>query len=222
MHKKSVLLAVACAVFLSNARSAAYDSTAAKTFSETVKRQRVAAIDDLTQKMHAADRLEIEDLMVADSAARFGVEKDGKMVWKDLPKPIRHITIDDKEELERLLRDLKPSEELLSPTIEARIENGEKVLVHPPRLSSPEFECRFFCRNKELLRLTLHQEGAFIEIGPDTTSFEFDLTQPEGGRLDGQIREAFKKHNQPPLPTPASVTPAASVPAAAPPDKTGQ
>ena len=89
MHKKSVLLVIACAVILSNARSAANDSAAAKTFSETVKRQRVAAIGDLTRRIHAADRLEIENLMVPDSAAKFGMEKDGKMVWKDLPKPIQ-------------------------------------------------------------------------------------------------------------------------------------
>jgi len=100
--------------------------------------------------MQEADRLEIEDLIVPDRVQLVTTE-GGATVVKDLPKPVRHISVKGGDDLRRLLEDLRPSDEPLSSAHDGAvdlIDRGRIIgRVYPPRLSSPKFECRLAFRS---------------------------------------------------------------------------
>jgi hypothetical protein len=193
---KPLLRIIACAVAMCGVVSTTFADARAKM------------VADVMRKLSVADTIEIDDLLSPELKESVLKQKEGVWVWTDLPRQqAHHVSLTKKEDLQRFASVLKLTDERLRPGAEIFTEDGKKVTIYPPCQCLGDFQCRFLQQKQELLRFTIHHDGAFIRIGTDVSMDEFDIVPPFGPLLNEQIKKALKKANE--APTPTTVVPAA-------------
>lgn len=167
--------------------------------------QRAQLLDNVVRRARAADFIEIIDLCPGPEIEST-VMKDGVIVSTKVSVPITRVALTRKEKIERIVANLKLSEERLTPGVEFITPDGKKVVGYPPCLCDGDFSCRFLKNSQELVQITVFHRGEFVRVGSGKSSSDFDLVPPFGSKLNGEIKTAFTEANQALLPTPTSVT----------------
>jgi hypothetical protein len=138
--------------------------------------------------------------------------QDGVIVSTKVLVPVTHVTLTKKEEIERIVVNLKLSDKRLKPGVEFVTPDGKKFIGCPPCLCDGDFACRFLKNNKELVQITIFHEGEFVRVGSGAPSNDFDLVPPFGSRIIGEIKTEFKQAKAPQttaITAPPSATPLA-------------
>lgn len=162
---------------------------------EVVDEERERIVSDILCLAKAADEIAIADLSPEITMKRQVVE-NGVTAWVDEPSQVRRVSLTTPSELETFAATLKPSVPMLREGVKLPDEGGVTAIVYPLCQCLGDYEFRVIQKKTEVLRFTIHHEGAFIRIQSDQNTEEFDLVPPSGKQITEMAKEALKRANQ--------------------------